>query len=324
MILSEIAEKFNFEVDKNLYDLSINIERINSLKDANNGEVSFFENIKYLEQLKTSTASAVIISKKYIQHVPKNCIPLISKNPYIDLAKLSKEFAVKEELSFEKRIAPKMGKNVNVAPTSFIGSNVTIGNNVSIMHGSYIGDSVNIGDDTIIYPNVTIYKETIIGKNVIIHSGTVIGSDGFGFATNKDGEHIKIYHNGNVVIEDEVEIGSNTSIDRAVFNSTFIRKGARIDNLVQIGHNCDIGEWSVLVSQVGIAGSTKLGRNVVMGGQSASVGHIKIAPFTTITGRGGVTKTISESGKIWSGYPMFEHKDWLKLQAKISKLFYKG
>ena len=188
------------------------------------------------------------------------------------------------------------------------------------MAHSYVGAESVIGDNTIVYPNVTVYRDCVIGKDCIIHSNTAIGSDGFGFATNARGEHTKIYQNGNVVIEDDVEIGSNVSVDRAVFGSTFIKKGVRIDNLVQIGHNCEIGEYSVLVAQSGVAGSTTLGRNVVMGGQSATAGHLTIAPFSTFAARSGVTNNIKESGKTFAGFPLMDHKQWLKLQVKIARL----
>jgi len=323
MRLSEIIEILNLDLDPKKYNLNIEITKINSLENGKNGELSFLENSNYFKYLNSSLISAVLISEKDIKKVPKHIIPLISENPYIDLARISKYFTTSLEISEDKRVDEVVGKYSNIAKNVFLGSSVVIGNNVTIMHNSYVGDNVKIGDNSIIYPNVTIYKETIVGKNVIIHSATVIGSDGFGFATTNSGEHIKIYQNGNVIIEDSVEIGSNTSIDRAVFNSTIIRKGVKIDNLVQIAHNCDIGEGTLLAAQVGIAGSTKLGRNVVMGGQSAAVGHIVIAPFTTITGKAGVTKSITTSGKFWSGYPLFEHKKWLKFQAKISQLFSK-
>jgi len=184
-----------------------------------------------------------------------------------------------------------------------------------------IGDNVIIGDNTTIYPNVTIYRDCHVGSDCIIHSGTVIGSDGFGFATDKTtGIHIKIYQNGNVVIGNNVEIGANCTIDRAVFQSTIIEDMVRIDNLVHIAHNCKIAKGSILAGQVGISGSTILNEYVVMGGQSATVGHIEIAPFTTISARGGVTKTISEPKKQWAGFPLMEHRTWLRLQGKIQKL----
>jgi UDP-3-O-[3-hydroxymyristoyl] glucosamine N-acyltransferase len=150
----------------------------------------------------------------------------------------------------------------------------------------------------------------------------VIGSDGFGYAHTTDGAHIKIYHNGKVVLEDNVEIGANSCVDRAVFGQTLIKEGTKIDNLVQIGHNVEVGARCILVSQSGISGSTKLGRNVVMGGQSATAGHLVIGDFATIAARGGVTKSI-KGGEVYSGFPLIKHKDWLKLQAKISKFFNK-
>ena len=319
MKLSEIKKIINFQIDENRFEPELNINKLNTLKDGKSGELSFLENKLYVEDLKNSKVSAVLISPENLELVPQNIIPLITKKPYIELAKLSKYFSTPIQIEDQFRIDEVIGKNTKIDNNVFIGSNVKIGNNVRIMHNSYIGDNVVIGNNSIIYPNVTIYKETIIGKNVIIHSGTVIGSDGFGFATEQ-GQHIKIYQNGNVIVEDDVEIGANCTIDRATFNSTIIKKGVRIDNLVQIAHNCEIGDGSVIVSQVGISGSTKLGNYVVMGGQSGTVGHIQIAPFSTITARTGVTKSIKKNGKIWSGYPAIEHKIWLKFQAKLSRL----
>jgi len=178
---------------------------------------------------------------------------------------------------------------------------------------------VTIGDNVILYPNVSVYRDCVIGNNVMIHSGSVVGSDGFGYAHTKLGEHIKLYQNGNVVLEDDVEIGANTTIDCAVFGSTVIKQGSKIDNLIQIGHNCVVGEHCIMVSQSGLAGSTTLGRNVVMGGQSATAGHLTVAPFTTLAARSGVTKSITKGG-VYSGFPLMEHKIWLKLQAKLAKI----
>jgi UDP-3-O-[3-hydroxymyristoyl] glucosamine N-acyltransferase len=187
------------------------------------------------------------------------------------------------------------------------------------MASAYVGDNVTVGSDTIIYPNVTIYHHSQIGNNCILHAGAVIGSDGYGFAHTKMGEHIKIYQNGNVIVEDEVEIGANSTVDRAVFGTTHIRKGTKIDNLVQIGHNCDIGEYSLLAGQAGIAGSTSTGRNVIFGGQSGTAGHLHIEDFVTIAGKAGVTKSLKGS-KTYAGFPAIEHPSWLKLQAKINGL----
>jgi UDP-3-O-[3-hydroxymyristoyl] glucosamine N-acyltransferase len=320
MLLSKIAKYLQIDFDlKN--DLEIN--KLNSLSDGKAGELSFLQNPNYLKDLKKTKVSAVLISKENLEAVPQNVVSLVSQNPYLDLAKISHFFSTPIEINKEEKIPPKIEENCQIDENVFIGSGVEIGRGCKIMHNSYIGDNVKIGENTLIYPNTTIYKETVIEKNVIIHSGSVIGSDGFGFATNDLGEHFKIHQNGNVIIESNVEIGANSTIDRAVFNSTIIRKGVRIDNLVQIGHNCEIGENSVIVSQSGVAGSTQLGRNVVIGGQTAISGHLKIAPFTTISGKTGITKNITKSGLYFSGYPAYEHKQWLKLQAKIAK-FFKG
>ena len=232
------------------------------------------------------------------------------------LALASKLFAYKPQTKEEK---PKIGINCDISPKATFGTNVTLGDNVIVMAGVYIGDNVTIGDNTVINPNVTIYHHSRIGSNCIIHSGTVIGSDGLGFDNTRTGEHIKIYQNGNVVIEDDVEIGANCAIDRAVFGSTVIRKGSKLDNLIQIAHNCEIGAYSILTSQVGLAGSTVLGRNVVMGGQSASAGHLKIGDFAQIAGMSGVTKTL-DGGKIYGGFPAVEQKEWLRNQAKLNLL----
>lgn len=292
---------------------------LNTLKDSNENELSFFENKKYINELKETKAGAVLIKEEFAQFVPENTIAIITDEPYLKLALASKVFAPK--LIENEGKEPSIGKNVTIMPNSYVGKNTIIGNNVTIMSGAFVGDNVKIGDGTIIYPNVCIYRDCILGENCIIHAGTVIGSDGFGFAHTKDGRHIKIYQNGNVLIGNDVEIGSNTTIDRAVFGSTIIKDGSKIDNLVQIGHNCILDENCIIVSQVGISGSTKLGRNVVMGGQSATAGHLEIAPFTTIAARGGVTKSLlNTNGKVFAGFPLMPHKDWLKTQAKISKL----
>jgi UDP-3-O-[3-hydroxymyristoyl] glucosamine N-acyltransferase len=187
------------------------------------------------------------------------------------------------------------------------------------MPGAYLGDGVTIGENTIIHPNVVVYHGCHIGNNCIIHANTVIGSDGFGYAHTSTGQHVKIEQLGNVIIEDDVEIGSNTSIDRATFNSTIIKTGTKIDNLVHISHNVVVGERTIIAGQTGIAGSTTIGKNVVMAAQCGAVGHITIADFTTVAARGGLTKN-TEPGKTYAGFPQMEHKLWLKLQARLARL----
>jgi UDP-3-O-[3-hydroxymyristoyl] glucosamine N-acyltransferase len=232
------------------------------------------------------------------------------------LALASKFFAHKLESKGE---APKMGKGCDIDERVSFGKNVTIGDNVTILAGCYLGDNVTVGSGTVLHPNVTLYHHTKIGSDCMIHSGTVIGCDGYGFAHTKVGEHVKIYQNGNVIVEDNVEIGANCAIDRAVFGTTYIRNGTKLDNLIQIAHNCDVGEHALCAAQVGLAGSTTLGRNVVMGGQSATAGHLKVGDFATIAGKGGVTKSL-EGGKTYAGFPAIDHKMWLRLQAKLSGL----
>ena len=314
MLLSEIASLLGVEFSAK----DVEITSMNTLKDACESELSFVSNSKYIKDIQTSRAAAIIVDEKTKEYVPKTSVALVVDAPYWQMAEITKYFAPAiEDKDAQKAI---IGEGSEVSPKAEIANGAVIGKNCTILAHVYIGSNSIIGDNTIIYPNVTVYRDCTIGSDCIIHANTVIGSDGFGFATNNLGEHKKIYQNGNVVVEDNVEIGSNTSIDRAVFGSTFIKKGVRIDNLVQVGHNCEIGEYSVMVAQSGVAGSTKLGRNVVMGGQSATSGHLEVAPFTTLAARSGVTKSIKESGLTFAGFPLMDHRQWLKLQGKIAKL----
>ena len=316
MNLQDIVEKLDITDDTQLK--AVNISGLNTLTDANQSEISFLDNKKYLKDLANTKAAAVLIKEEFSSLVPKSTVALITDEPYLKLALASEIFA--PLLIEENGKSPIIGENTVIMPNVYLGKNVVIGKDSSIMAGSYISDNVTIGSNTIVYPNTVVYRDCKIGNFCIIHAGTVIGSDGFGFAHTKKGEHVKIYQNGNVIIEDNVEIGSNTTIDRAVFGSTIIKNGVKIDNQVQIAHNCVLSEHTILTAQVGLSGSSILGRNVVMGGQSATAGHLEIAAFTTIAARGGVTKSITEGGKTWAGFPLFEHRPWLKLQGKIAKL----
>ncbi len=315
MLLSELSQKIDLPFSGEDFD----IKAINTLDDATQEEISFFDNPKYLEKLPQTKAGAVFVKKAFIDQVPEKTIPLVTDEPYLKMAMASYYF----QKPFKRNAGePKIAASAQIDENVHIGSGAVIGENVTILSGAFIGEEVTVADNTIIHPNVTLYNDVQIGKNCIIQAGAVIGSDGFGYAHTRLGEHVKIYHNGNVIIEDDVEIGANTTIDRAVFGSTRILKGAKIDNLIQIGHNCQVGEYSILVSQVGLSGSTKLGRGVVMGGQSATAGHLEIADYVQIAARGGVTKSITEKD-VYSGFPLMKHKDWLKLQAKIAKLLKK-
>ena len=312
MKLSEISQKIGVE----FLGSDIEITGLHTLNEATSSQISFFNDKKYLKELPKTKAAAVLLAKEYAELLPSSTIALVTDEAYLKLALASKFFAHKIET---KTAHPHMGEGCDIDKRVRFGKNVTLGDNVTLMAGAYVGDNVTIGSDTLIYPNVTIYHHSKVGSNCIVHAGTVIGSDGYGFAHTKMGEHIKIYQNGNAVIEDDVEIGANCVIDRAVFGTTYIRKGSKLDNLIQIAHNCDLGEHSLLASQVGLAGSTTTGRNIVMGGQSASAGHLHIGDFSTIAGKGGVTKSL-EGKKTYAGFPAIEHKTWLRLQAKISSL----
>ncbi len=316
MRIKELLKKLNIDYKGEDFE----VEGISTLQEANQKEISFLENPKYLKFLPKTKAKAVFIKEEFVKYLPKDSYPIVCENPYLSMAYASKFFAKK--IIRDKEFDSKIDSSCHIDPKAHIGVNTIIEENTIILAGAVIGDNVKIGKNCIIYPNVTIYNDTIIGNNCKIHAGSVIGSDGFGYAHTKDGKHIKIYHNGNVIIEDDVEIGANTTIDRAVFGSTVIKQGSIIDNLVQIGHNCQIGENCIIVAQTGLSGSSKLGRNVIMGGQSATAGHLEIGDFAIIAARGGVTKSI-KGNETYSGFPLMKHKDWLKLQATLSKFLKK-
>lgn len=316
MRLSKLAK--NLELEFLGKDFLIN--SFSTLDEATHKQIAYIDNDKFIEKLKNTKAGVVILKKEFLEYLPETSSALVSENPHLSMAYASKYFAKKPFHNSE------MGKNISLSAdidkNATICDNVTIEKNVHIMAGAIIGANVKIGKNSVIYPNVVVYDNTIIGKNCIIHSGACIGGDGYGYVPTAQGEHIKIYHFGNVVLEDDVEIGSNSSVDRGVFGSTVIGSGTKIDNLVQVAHNSQIGSRCILVSQTGISGSTKLGRNVIMGGQSATAGHLEIGDFATIAARGGVTKSI-EGGKVYAGFPLVLHKEWLKVQVKMAKFFRK-
>jgi len=317
MKLSQIAKLIGAEFSGEDREIT----KMNTLSDATSSELSFVSNAKYIKEIASSNAGAIIVDEKSKDLVPSHSVALVVDSPYWEMARLSKEFAP----AIEDYDAPKavIGEGSVVSSKAEIANGAVIGKNSTIMAHVYVGSNAVVGDNTILYPNVTLYRDCKIGSDCIIHAGTVIGSDGFGFASNKLGEHKKIYHNGNAVVEDDVEIGSNTTIDRAVFGTTLIKKGVRIDNLIQIAHNCEIGEGSVFAAQCGLAGSTKVGRNNVFGAQTGTAGHLEVAPFNTFAARSGITKSIKESGGVFAGFPLVDHKSWLKIQGKVARLIKK-
>ncbi|AJC94111.1 UDP-3-O-(3-hydroxymyristoyl)glucosamine N-acyltransferase [Campylobacter volucris] len=315
MKISEIAKFLGIEYSGE----DIEITALNSLNNASFTELSYCDGEKNSKKISNTDAGAVLVSKEFENLVPKDSIKLVVDNPHLSFALLSKLFA-KSLISSNVEKKSKIAKSAKIMPNVYIGDNVQIGENVIIMAGAYIGDNVSIDECTIIHPNVVIYNDTKIGKKCHLLANCVIGSDGFGYAHTKNGEHYKIYHNGNVILEDFVEIGACATIDRAVFESTIIKQGTKIDNLVQVGHNCEIGENCLIVAQSGISGSSVLGKNVTMGGQSATSGHLQIGDFATIAARGGVTKNL-EGARVYGGFPIMLQKDWLKFQAKIITTF---
>ncbi|AVK81081.1 UDP-3-O-(3-hydroxymyristoyl)glucosamine N-acyltransferase [Campylobacter fetus] len=311
MRLSEIYKILNLE----FVGADMEISALNSLGRANGGELSYCDSEKNSKFIEESGAGAILVTSNLANLVKSRAV--IVEDPHLAFAILSKTFS--KPLFYPKSPAV-IDESVTIMPNVYIGNNVKIEARSIIMAGAYIGDNVTIGQDCIIHPNVVIYNNCKIGNECHINANAVIGSDGFGYAHTKTGEHIKIYHNGWVELEDNVEIGACTTIDRGVFEPTIVKKYSKIDNLVQIGHNCEIGFGCIIVSQTGLAGSTKLGRNVVMGGQSGTAGHLKIGDFAQIAGRGAVSKDL-EPGKNYAGYPIMELKEWFKLQAKFLREF---
>lgn len=301
----------------------IMIDGVASLNRADEHKVSFLSNKKYTRYVSNTKACCIIVDQTFDIDSYKDKNFIVCKDAYLGFAlTLTYFYPMNPKSSFKSQKATidntaKISDKAYIGDFSYIGSHATIGASY-IMPMVYVGDNSIIKDNCIIYPNVTIRENVEIGNNVIIHSGSVIGSDGFGYVNN-NGKHYKIPQVGKVIIEDDVEIGSNVSIDRATLDETIIRKGSKIDNLVQIAHNVEIGENSILVSQCGISGSTKIGNNVILAGQVGIAGHLSIADNTVITAKSGVGTNIKTSG-IYSGIPVYDHSKWLKSSAIIPRL----
>ena len=304
----QIAELVNGTL---LGDKNIEVNSFSKIEDANNYSLSFLANSKYESFIYTTKASIVLVNSNFIpsEELPKTLTLIKVENAYESLAKL---------LSFYENIEPqlegiedpvfihksaKIGKSVYIGAFTYIAEGVHIGDNVQIHSNCHLAKASTIGSDSKIFSGVKLYKNTHIGANCIVHAGAVIGSDGFGFAPNKENQYQKIAQIGNVIIEDYVEIGSNTTIDRATIGSTIIKKGVKIDNLVQIAHNVEIGENTVIAAQTGIAGSSKIDSNVMIGGQVGIAGHLKIAKGTKIAAQSGISKTIKIENTIIQGSP---------------------
>jgi UDP-3-O-[3-hydroxymyristoyl] glucosamine N-acyltransferase len=293
------------------------VSKLSKIEEGEKGSLTFLSNPKYNQFLYTTNASIAIVNKSFIPE--KNITTTLIKveNAYKSFSKLL-EFYNEVKNNKTGREAPhfiadsaKIGDNEYVGAFSYIGENVVIGENVKIYPNSYIGDNSIIGDNCTIFSGVKIYSESEIGNHCKIHSGCIIGSDGFGFAPNEKGEYKAIPQIGNVIIEDNVDIGSTTTIDRATLGSTIIRKGVKLDNQIQIAHNVEVGKNTVIAAQTGIAGSTKIGENCMIGGQVGFAGHLTIGNNVRIQGQSGITKNLKDGDKV-QGTPAMNYSDYSK------------
>lgn len=320
MTLLEIATLLN---GKLIGNGELSISRIAPLEEAKEGDIVCIFDPKLKKYVRETKASAIVIGKEVDEKEIEGKNVIFVENPFLAFLKLLELFEEKEVRKgiFEPNYIAKdakIGRDVTIYPFVFVDSGTRIEEGVKIYPFVSIGKNVIIGKGSKIYSNVTIYDRTVIGRGVVIHGGSVIGSDGFGYFF--DGErHRKIPQIGNVVIEDEVEIGANVTIDRATIGSTIIRKGVKIDNLVQIAHNVEIGENSIIVAQVGIAGSVKIGKNVILSGQVGVKDHVRIGNNVKASGKTGITKDVKD-GEIVSGTPHMAHEEWKKLQFYIKRL----
>lgn len=308
-------------------DGDLKINKLEKIQDATAGGIAFLDNLKYETYLYTTKASAVILHKDFIPKEPITSTLIKVEDPRACFSSLLEEYY--KIISFVKKgveqpcfmaTSSKIGEHEYRGAFSYIGENCTIGDNVKIYPQVYIGDNVVIGNNTIVYSGVKIYAGTHIGNFCTIHSGTVIGSDGFGFAPLPDGSYKTIPQVGNVIIEDHVDIGANTVIDCATMGSTIIRQGVKLDNLIQIAHNAEVGKHTVIAAQTGISGSTIIGEYCIIGGQVGFVGHISIASKTSIGAQAGISKSIVKEGTSISGTPAFDFKSNLRSFAIYKKL----
>lgn len=301
------------------------VSTFSKIEEAKEGSLTFLYNPKYSEFLYKTKASIVLVNNSLELKSQVESTLIRVPNAYESLAKLLQlydQFKPKKkgiEIPSYIHSSASLGDEIYVGAYAYIGENVKIGNNVKIYPNTTIGDNVVIGDDTIIYSGVNIYEGTKVGARCIIHSGVVLGADGFGFAEMTSGAYTKIPQIGIVIIEDDVEIGANSAVDRSTMGSTIIKKGAKIDNLVQVGHNVEVGENTVLCGQVGIAGSTKVGKNVIMAGQVGISGHIKIGDNVKIGPQSGIPGSVKENDVVM-GYPAFNAREYQRASIIFKKL----
>ena len=319
----QIAEFLKGEVVGNK---DIKVSDFAKIEEGRSGTLTFLANPKYTHYIYETHADIVIVNKTFEPERAISATLIKVDDAYQSIAQL---FTLvnnlkprKTGISVKADIAQSasIGKDIFVGAFVSIGENCKIGNNVTIHPNTQIGDNVSVGDGSIIYSNVSIYSDCVVGKNNIIHSGAVIGADGFGFAPDEDRHYHKIPQIGNVVLGDDVEIGANTTIDRATMGATHISDGVKIDNLVQVAHNVEVGEYTAIAAQTGIAGSTKVGRRCIFGGQVGITGHISIADGTILGAQTGVSGNINDGGKVWAGSPVLPIDTFRRSSVLIRKL----
>jgi len=307
-------------------DPEIKVNTVAKIEDGQTGALSFLANPKYEHYIYTTKSSVVLVNKSFIPSSKITATLIKVDNSYEAFASLLT--LVEEARPKKKGIHPtavieptaKIGTDVYIGPFVSIGENCIVGDGCSLYPHVVLGDNSKVGKNTIIYPGVTIYHECTVGQGCIIHAGAVLGSDGFGFAPQDGSEYKKIPQIGNVVIEDNVEIGANVTIDRATMGSTILHKGVKLDNLIQIGHNVEIGENTVMAAETGVAGSTKIGKNCMIGGQVAINGHIQIANGTKIGAQSGILGEIKEENTVLIGTPAIELKQFLRSSVIFKRL----
>lgn len=300
------------------------VSKFSKIEEADNESICFYANEKYAQYLSSTKAGIILVSRDFKIPISEGSTLILVDNPYESAAKLLEYYKSKIEntgIETGAFVSPNVtfGENPYVATFAYISENVKIGDNVKIFPHVFIGKNVKIGNDVVLYSGVKIYDDCEIGDRCIIHSGVILGSDGFGFAPSIDGTFSKIPQIGNVILENDVEIGANTVVDRATMGSTRILSGCKLDNLIQIAHNVVIGKNTVIAAQAGISGSTKIGENVMIGGQAGIVGHITIGDKAKINAQSGVSKAIETGGAV-TGSPAFDYNKMLRAQALIKKL----
>ena len=304
----------------------IEVSSLAKIEEGKKGDLCFLSNEKYTPHIYTTKASVVIVNSSFNPEKEISATLIKVEDAYTSFSQLLELYnkmqfnkvGISEKSDIDKNST--IGKDVFIGAFTSISEGVKIGENVKIHSNCFIGENVSIADNTIIFPNVSIYHDCKIGKNNIIHSGVVIGSDGFGFAPDEDNNYAKISQIGNVTIGDDVEIGANTTIDRATMGSTKIGNGVKLDNLIQIAHNVEIGECTVIAAQAGVAGSSKIGKNCMIGGQTAVSGHLTIADEVKIAGQSGIASSIKEVGKIVQGPMAFDIRDFQRSYIIFKKL----